>query len=116
MTRQPEVLRFEHGLLPDIARRNDDAVELPLRASSVRAERAGLRPSTAGQKGQVAGTEPWWGDGDTPAPTGSMVSTVMAAMAQMEREVTRERTTDLVATRRAAGKDLGGRRQIFMDP
>jgi DNA invertase Pin-like site-specific DNA recombinase len=41
--------------------------------------------------------------------------TVMAALAQMELEITRERITDSVATRRAAGKDLGGRRPTFID-
>ena len=44
-----------------------------------------------------------------------MVFTVMAALAQMELETKRERTTDSVAKRRAAGKDLGGRRQTFTD-
>jgi DNA-binding phage protein len=107
---------FTYDQLPDTAYGNDVADGVPVRASSVGAELAGLCPSSARLKGQGAGTEPWWGDGDTPTPMGSMVSTVMAAMAQMEREVTRERTTDLVATRRAAGKDLGGRRQTFKDP
>jgi DNA invertase Pin-like site-specific DNA recombinase len=46
---------------------------------------------------------------------GSMVFTVLAALAQMELEITRERITDSVAKRRAAGKDLGGRRQTFTD-
>ena len=46
---------------------------------------------------------------------GSMVFTVMAALAQMELEIKRERITDSVAKRRAAGKDLGGRRQTFTD-
>ncbi len=41
--------------------------------------------------------------------------TVMAALAQMELEIKRERITDSVAKRRAAGKDLGGRRQTFTD-
>jgi DNA invertase Pin-like site-specific DNA recombinase len=34
----------------------------------------------------------------------------------MELEITRERITDSVATRRAAGKDLGERRPTFTDP
>lgn len=55
------------------------------------------------------------GDVDTATPMGSMVFTVMAALAQMESEIKRERITDSVAKRRAAGKDLGGRRQTFTD-
>ncbi|MEX5299518.1 recombinase family protein [Kocuria sp. CPCC 205292] len=55
------------------------------------------------------------GDVDTHTPMGSMVFTVMAALAQMELEIKRERVTDSVAKRRAAGKDLGGRRQTFTD-
>ena len=54
-------------------------------------------------------------DMDTATPMGSMVFTVMAALAQMELEIKRERITDLVAKRRAAGKDLGGRCQTFTD-
>lgn len=50
------------------------------------------------------------GDVGTATPMGSMVFTVMAALAQMELEIKRERITDSVAKRRAAGKDLGGRR------
>jgi len=44
-----------------------------------------------------------------------MVFTVMAALAQMELEIKRERITDSVSKRRAAGKDLGGRRQALTD-
>lgn len=55
------------------------------------------------------------GDVDTSTPMGSMVFTVMAALAQMELEIKRERITDSVAKRRAAGGDLGGRRQQFTD-
>ena len=55
------------------------------------------------------------GDVDTSTPMGSMVFTVMAALAQMELEIKRERITDSVAKRRAAGKDLGGRKQTFTD-
>ncbi|PRY67159.1 DNA invertase Pin-like site-specific DNA recombinase [Glaciihabitans tibetensis] len=55
------------------------------------------------------------GDVDTSTPMGSMVFTVMAALAQMELEIKRERITDSVTKRRAAGKDLGGRRQAFTD-
>ncbi|QZE26563.1 recombinase family protein [Brevibacterium casei] len=49
------------------------------------------------------------GDVETDTPMGSMVFIVMAALAQMEREIKRERITDSVAKRRAAGLDLGGR-------
>ena len=55
------------------------------------------------------------GDVDTHTPMGSMAFTVMAALAQMELEIKRERITDSVAKRRAAGKDLGGRRATFTD-
>jgi DNA invertase Pin-like site-specific DNA recombinase len=48
------------------------------------------------------------GDVDTATTMGSMVFTVMAALAQMELEIKRERITDSVTKRRAAGKDLGG--------
>ena len=46
---------------------------------------------------------------------GAMVFTVLTALARMELEIKRERITDSVAKRRAAGKDLGGRRQTFTD-
>ncbi|HWU05908.1 MAG TPA: hypothetical protein VN520_05850 [Streptomyces sp.] len=46
---------------------------------------------------------------------GSMVFTVMVALAQRKREVERERRTGSVAGPRAAGKDLGGRRLIVTD-
>ena len=52
---------------------------------------------------------------DTATPMGSMAFAVMAALAQMEPEIKRERITYSVANRRAAGKDLGGRRQTFTD-
>lgn len=55
------------------------------------------------------------GEVDTATPMGSMVFTVMAALAQMELEIKRERITDSVAKRRATGGDLGGRRQQFTD-
>ena len=54
-------------------------------------------------------------DVDTATPMGSMVFTVMAALVQMELEIKRERITDSVAKRRAAGKDFGGRPQTFTD-
>ena len=40
---------------------------------------------------------------------GSMLFTVMSALAQMELDIERERITDSVAKRRMAGRDLGGR-------
>jgi len=46
---------------------------------------------------------------------GSTVLIVMAARAQMELQIDRERITASVAERRAAGKDLGGRRPTFTD-
>jgi DNA invertase Pin-like site-specific DNA recombinase len=55
------------------------------------------------------------GDVDTGTPMGAMVFTVMAALAQMELDVKRERVGDSVSKRRAAGKDLGGRRKTFTD-
>ena len=55
------------------------------------------------------------GNVDTGTPMGSMVFTVMAALAQMELEIKRERINDSVSKRRAAGKDLGGRRQQFSE-
>ncbi len=44
-----------------------------------------------------------------------MLLTVMAALAQMELEIKWERVTDSIAKRRAAGKDLGGRWQLYSD-
>jgi DNA invertase Pin-like site-specific DNA recombinase len=55
------------------------------------------------------------GEMDTHTPMGSMVFTVMAALAQMELEIKRERITDSVAKRRPAGQDLGGRPRTFTD-
>ncbi|MET4095395.1 recombinase family protein [Arthrobacter sp. UYCu712] len=52
------------------------------------------------------------GDVDTGTPMGSMVLTVMAAPAQ---KIKRERITDSVSERRAAGRDLAGRRERFTD-
>lgn len=73
-------------------------------AEALRGRGAGLRVLNLGG-----------GDVDTHTPMGSMVFTVMAALAQMELEIKRERNTDSVAKRRAAGKDLGGRRPTFTD-
>ena len=71
-------------------------------AEALRGRGAGLRVLNLGG-----------GEVDTATLMGSMVFTVMAALAQTELSTARERTTDSVARRRAAGKDLGGRRQTF---
>ena len=55
------------------------------------------------------------GDVDTKTPMGAMVFTVMAALAQMELEIKRERITDSVNKRRTTGGDLGGRRAAFTE-
>lgn len=55
------------------------------------------------------------GEVDTATPMGSMLFTVMAALAQMEHEIKRERITDSIAKRRAAGMDLGGRPRRITD-
>jgi DNA invertase Pin-like site-specific DNA recombinase len=47
------------------------------------------------------------GNVDTGTPRGSMVFTAMAALAQMELEIQRERINDSVTKRRAAGKEPG---------
>lgn len=46
---------------------------------------------------------------DTSSPMGSMLFTIMAALAQMEHEIKSERVSDSIAKRKAAGDDLGGR-------
>lgn len=73
-------------------------------AEEIRTQGAGLRVLNLGG-----------GDVDTSTPMGGMVFTVMAALAQMELEIKRERITDSVSKRRAAGKDLGGRKAQFTD-
>lgn len=55
------------------------------------------------------------GDVDTATPMGSMLFTIMAALAQMEYEIKRERVTDSISKRREAGKDLGGRPRRVTD-
>lgn len=55
------------------------------------------------------------GDVDTSTPMGSMVFTVMTALAQMELEIKRERVLDSVSKRRAAGANLGGRPRKITD-
>lgn len=52
---------------------------------------------------------------DTNSAMGQMMLTVMAAIAQMELAVKRERAQDSIEKRRAAGKDLGGRPTTFSD-
>jgi len=49
------------------------------------------------------------GDVDTSTPMGSMLFTIMAALAQMEHDIKSERISDSITKRRAAGGDLGGR-------
>jgi DNA invertase Pin-like site-specific DNA recombinase len=73
-------------------------------AESLRGRGAGLRVLNLGG-----------GDVDTRTPMGAMVFTVMSALAQMELDIKRERVGDSVTKRRAAGKDLGGRRAKFTD-
>lgn len=67
-------------------------------ADELRSRGAGLRVLNLGG-----------GDVDTATPMGSMLFTIMAALAQMEHEIKRERVRDSVIKRREAGKDLGGR-------
>lgn len=55
------------------------------------------------------------GDVDTSTPMGSMMFTIMAALAQMEHDIKRERILDSISKRRAAGKNLGGRPQSVTD-
>lgn len=73
-------------------------------AEELRARGAGLRVLNLGG-----------GDVDTSTPMGSMLFTIMAALAQMELEIKRERITDSVSKRRDAGKDLGGRPRNVTD-
>lgn len=73
-------------------------------ADELRARGAGLRVLNLGG-----------GDVDTKTPMGSMLFTIMAALAQMEHEIKRERVIDSVSKRREAGKDLGGRPRRITD-
>ncbi len=50
------------------------------------------------------------GDVDTSASMDRMLFTVMAAFAQMEHQIKRERVVDSISKRRIDRKDLGGRR------
>ncbi|TIH32259.1 recombinase family protein [Subtercola vilae] len=73
-------------------------------AQSLRDRGAGLRVLNLGG-----------GNVDTSTPMGSMLFTIMAALAQMEHDIKRERILDSVSKRRAAGKNLGGRPQRVTD-
>lgn len=73
-------------------------------AQDLRARSAGLRVLNLGG-----------GDVDTSTPMGSMVFTVMSALAQMALDSKRERITDSVSKRRKAGGNLGGRPQKVID-
>lgn len=73
-------------------------------AEELRARGAGLRVLNLGG-----------GDVDTATPMGSMLFTIMAALAQMELEIKRERVTDSIKKRREAGLDLGGRPRRITD-
>ncbi len=50
------------------------------------------------------------GDVDTSTPVGSMLLTIMAALAQMEHDIKRERIVDSISKRREAGKISAGAR------
>jgi DNA invertase Pin-like site-specific DNA recombinase len=73
-------------------------------AEALRGRGAGLRVLNLGG-----------GDVDTATPMGSMLFTIMAALAQMEHDIKRERVIDSISKRRAAGKNLGGRPRHFTD-
>lgn len=49
---------------------------------------------------------------DTATPTGRLILTILAALAEMERELLRERTRDGLAAARARGR-VGGRRRAL---
>lgn len=73
-------------------------------AEELRARGAGLRVLNLGGENV-----------DTSTPTGSMLFTIMAALAEMEHQIKRERVTDSNAKRREAGQDLGGRPRRITD-
>jgi len=73
-------------------------------ADELRARGAGLRVLNLGG-----------GDVDTSTPMGSILFTVMAALAQVGHHIKRERIVDSIGKRRMAGKDLGGRRPRVTD-
>lgn len=66
-------------------------------SDELRARGAGLRVPNLGG-----------GDVDKSTPMGSMLFTVMAALAQMEHEIKRERVTDSISKRREAGNHKPG--------
>ena len=53
---------------------------------------------------------------DSTTPSGRMITTVMAALAQMERELTSERTRSGMDAKRAAGHVFGRRHSIKENP
>jgi DNA invertase Pin-like site-specific DNA recombinase len=55
------------------------------------------------------------GDVDTSTPMGSMLFTIMAALAQMEHDIKRKRIVNSISKRRDAGKNLGGRPRRVTD-
>lgn len=73
-------------------------------ADDLRDRGAGLRVPNLGGR-----------DVDTSTPMGAMVFTLMAALAQMEHEIKRERVLDSISKRRKAGLNLGGRSQTITD-
>jgi len=73
-------------------------------AEALRGRGAGLRVLNLGG-----------GDVDTSTPMGSMLFTIMAALAQMEHEIKHERVIDSISKRRNAGANLGGRPQRVTD-
>ncbi|WP_267626483.1 recombinase family protein [Gordonia sputi] len=52
---------------------------------------------------------------DSGTPTGKLLLTMLAALAEMERSIKVERIRDSVAKRRASGGDLGGRPAAISD-
>lgn len=52
---------------------------------------------------------------NTSTPTGRLLFTMMAGLAEMELEIKRERNRDSVLKRRAQGKNLGGRPKTYTD-
>lgn len=73
-------------------------------ADELRSRGAGLRVLNLGG-----------GNVDTATPMGSMLFTIISALAQMERDIKRERVTDSIIKRREAGKALGGRPRRLTD-
>lgn len=52
---------------------------------------------------------------NTATPTGRLLFTMMAGLAEMELEIKRERNRDFVTKRRAQGKNVGGRPKTYTD-